>query len=469
MNNYLLKNEKKKIENITKDLSKSINVKPEELDNIKKQFYTIIENCKDASIEDILEYYTRMLINEIKPLLENNITPGLQVGIKNDYFQINTYGGKYNKYSYSKDIEENTMFSFDSISKLITSTITMQEINNNNFTLNTNINEINKDFTLNTSIESILKFTAMIRTEKRIENLSLEETIEILKKCKENLIEKNNYKNFYEYNDIGYMILRLSINNFLTKLNNFLKIIDKNNLTYQNIENKDNITGGKISEEYFTPDKKGREIPFPGHTGLYGNINGLLNMFYQIIYTENIINKYDKEILFKQPYKNPKVYNKDGSQKMGQNQSPQYMAKIAGIYRKPNGITDNNYNKLASCDMSNKTTNASIASAGTCGSWVTGDNLNYNNKFGTYVSGLLSNPYSLIENTTFKEKTNNIPNSPLQVTSNGIIIGYHKILNKYKEIITNYSLLLELITEYIKEIDNNALEKTNKKLIKKIV
>lgn len=69
------------------------------------------------------------------------------------------------------------------------------------------------------------------------------------------------------------------------------------------------------------------------------------------------------------------------------------MAKIADIYRKPTGITDISYNKLASCDMSSLTTILASSSTGTCGSWVVGDDLSHQNKFGTYIGGLLTNPY----------------------------------------------------------------------------
>ncbi len=469
MSKYLLKTEKNKINNLIEELNKSLNQETINLENIKKEFYQIIINCKDNSIEELLYYFLNSLINKITPLLTNNITSGLQVGIKNKYFNITAYGGRYNKDPNSKPIDENTFFSFDSISKLITSTIIMQDLKNKKLNLNTPLKEYNPNFNLNTSIESILKFTANLKTNTRIDNLPPQETIKILKQCQENLIEKEKYKNFYEYSDIGYMILRLSINNFLTKLDNLLQIIDNQNLTYKNLAHQNNITGGKITEEYITPDQKGRNIPFPGHTGLYGNIEGLLNIFYQILYTENILNEKDRTQLFTQPYPDPIVYNKDGTQQLGKNKSPQYMAKISGIYRKPTGIIDKNYNKLASCDMSEKTTDDAKASTGTCGSWIVSDNLSYNNKFGFYISGLLTNPYSFVNNSTYPNNINEIPHTPLQVNKKGIILGYSTKLNQYKEIITEYSLILTLLTEYIKEIDETSLNRTTKTLTKKII
>ena len=234
MSKYLLKTEKNKINNLIEELNKSLNQETINLENIKKEFYQIIINCKDNSIEELLYYFLNSLINKITPLLTNNITPGLQVGIKNKYFNITAYGGRYNKDPNSKPIDENTFFSFDSISKLITSTIIMQDLKNKKLNLNTPLKEYNPNFNLNTSIESILKFTANLKTNTRIDNLPPQETIKILKQCQENLIEKEKYKNFYEYSDIGYMILRLSINNFLTKLDNLLQIIDNQNLTYKN-------------------------------------------------------------------------------------------------------------------------------------------------------------------------------------------------------------------------------------------
>ena len=462
MPKYLLKTEEEKITS----LIDSINIK--DLDYLKKNLKDILLNCKDASIEDTINYILDSLTKKLQTLLYHNITPGIEFGLKNDYFKLYSYGGKYNGKNTHKDIDIDTYFSFDSISKLITATISYLEVKNNNISMDTKIKDYNNDFLMDAKLEDILKFTAYIRTPKRIDNLKEEETINILKNIKENNIEKNKYNNFYEYNDIGYMILRQSIYNFTDKLDNLLKMIDNNNLTYKNLENKDKITGGKLGEEYMTPDPKGRDIPFPGHTGLYGNIMGLINMFEEIIYKENILTNEDKKILFSQPYNNPIVYNNDGSIKIGKNGTKQYMAKIAGIYRMPNNINDSNYNKMASCDMSDKTTHNAKASAGTCGSWIIGDTLNNNNnKFGTYIGGLLTNPYSYIENREYEEYEK-IKGTPHKVTTKGIIVRYQTRLNEYKEIITKYGLLLEIITEYIKEIDNNALEKANKVYIKRM-
>lgn len=404
----------------------------------------------------------------MKQLLQELITPGLQFGIKNNNFTIIGYGGTYNGTAITSLIQKDTFFSFDSISKLLTSTIVMQEIKINNLNLNSTIHDYNQDFALNATIESILKFTALIRTEKRLDNLKIKETIELLKKCKENLEEKNKYKNFYEYNDIGYMILSLSIPEFLSKLDHLLIKIDPINLTYNWNLHKEKITGGKITKEYITPDPKGRDILFPGHTGLYGNIEGLLNLFETIIHEETILTHQDKELLIRQPYTDPIVYTKEGIQLIGKNGSPQYMAKIAGIYRKPTGITDINYNKLSSCDMSHLTTDYALSSTGTCGSWVVTDNLSYQNKFGPYTGAILTNPYSYIEPGLYPNPKNNIPNTNLVVNQNGIIIGYQSKLNPYKELITEYALLLELITQYLKETDPNILSKKKYKLTKEL-
>ena len=143
------------------------------------------------------------------------------------------------------------------------------------------------------------------------------------------------------------------------------------------------------------------------------------------------------------------------------------MAKVSGIYRLPNGINNPNYSKIASCDMSDKTTNEAKASTGTCGSWIVTDNLNSNNKFGKYIGGFLTNPYSCIETKNYKDNER-IPGTPHIVNQKGVILRYQTVLNKYKEIITKYGIILEIITEYIKEIDINALKRANKAYIKKM-
>lgn len=463
MEKYLLNKEKDRISGLSNELKNYLHATNNtNFQKIENKFYNIMKNTKDGSIEDILNTFIDSLIEEMQPLLDENLTPGLQFGIKNDYFDIKAFGGNYNGQK-NKEITENTMFSFDSISKLLTSSIVMQEVNNKNISLDTPINEYNNDFALNSSFESILKFTALIRTNKRIDNLSKEETIDILKKCKENLEEKAQYKNFYEYNDIGYMILRLSIHDFLDKLNNLLNLIDEQNLTYLNLENNNNITGGKLEEEHLTPDRKGREIPFPGHTGIYGNITGLLNLFYKLLYTNDILNEDSREQLLKQPYQDPRVYNKDGSQIIRNNKA-YYTAKIAGLYRKPKGIHDDGYSKMTSCDMSELTTNTAKTSTGTCGAWTVTDSID---KFGTYVGGILTNPYSFVEKGIYPNDRNNIPNTELQVNRNGVILGYQGKLNKYKEIITEYALILNLITEYIKLNDNKILQTTTPKTLTK--
>ena len=211
------------------------------------------------------------------------------------------------------------------------------------------------------------------------------------------------------------MILRLSINDFLKKLNDLLQIIDKNNLTYQNFTYKDNITGGKLEEEYITPDRKGRDIPFPGHTGLYGNITGLLNLFHYFLYTDNSLTEEERKILFAQPYQDPTVYDKDKKQLLGKNGSKQYMAKISGIYRKPDGINDDKYSKMSSCDMSELTTDNAKASTGTCGAWVVTDKID---NFGTYTGGLLTNPYSYVNKEKYPDAKNPIPNTNITVNQN---------------------------------------------------
>lgn len=454
MDKYLLNTEKKEIDNITEMLSNSLDNK--DIEDVKVKFNNIIKETRDYSIEDILNYILEEFAKDLSPLLDENYTPGLQAGIKNKNFNLSLYGGYYNGKK-EKEIDENTMFSFDSVSKILTSIIAAKEPK-------TTISELNKDFNLDTNIKDILNFTAMIRTDRRIDNLSPEDTIKILKNVKENLEEKKLQKNFYQYNDIGYMILRLSIDNFILKLDNLLNLIDDKNLTYKNYEKKSLITGGKLDEEFLTPDRKGREIIFPGHTGLYGNITGLLNLFENFIENDKILSKEEKEELFKQPYTDPKVYTKDGNIQTGKNGSLQYMAKIAGIYRKPNGITAPDYSKMASCDISEISTDNAKASTGTSGAWTVYDNIE---NFGSYVGGLLTNPYSYVKKDFYENSRNEIPNTSLTVNQNGVILGYQTKLNYYKDLITKYGLLLELLTKYIEKDDKKALDNT-RKLVKKI-
>ena len=456
MDKYLLTEEKKRIEHLYNTIQK--NLYKQTSTDIKDTLYNIILNNKDSSIEDILNYYTDLLEIKMRPLLDNHLTKGLQYGIKNNCFQIETYGGTYITNNKEKNINESTLFSFDSISKLITSIITMQEIRKNNFNLNTTITTIDNSYQLDATIESILKFTACVKTEKRIDNLSKEETISILKKCKEDLETQKNNNQYYQYSDIGYMILRQTIPNFINNLDKLLLEIDPNNLTYKPEKQKENITGGKIYQEYLTPDPKGKDILFPGHTGLYGNISGLLNLFDSLINTDTILTKEEKEILLKQPYINPMIYNKEKNKY-------QYTNKIAGLFKIPNGITTN-YDKLSSFDIANQTTKHATASSGTCGSWVTSDNLKTNNLFGPYTAGILTNPYTFVENKPYPNTKNTLSNTPLEVNQKGVIIGYSKELNHYKENLTNYAILLELITQYL-NLNNN--QEINRKKLKKMI
>ena len=459
MNKYLLPTEKKELNKLINNLNNMLYLPiTKETEQI---LLNLVMNNKDASIEDLLDSLLNQLTKEITPLLDNHQTLGLQCGIKTNHFELTTYGGYYLSQNKLKKIEENTFFSFDSISKTITSIIAMQQIRNKKMDFNTPLNTYNSEYNLDATIESILKFTAYIKTSKRIDYLSTEETISLLKECKENLIEKNKYKNFYEYNDIGIMILRQIIPNFETLLNNLINLIDKENLTYQNNIHQSKITGGKIKEEYITPDPKGRGIPFPGHTGLYGNITGLLNLFHQLTNTEQLLTNKEKELLWTPPYNDPKRYTIDNQVMTDESNNPKYINKVAGIYRMPNNITTN-YNKLSSFDISNQTTKNAKSSCGTCGSWVTSDNLK---ELGKYTTGILTNPYSFIENHLYPNKINKIPNTPLEVNQKGIIIGYPKHLNNAKEALTNYSLILKLLTEYIKLNEPNIL--TKEKIIKK--
>lgn len=446
MEKYLLKSEKLYIkiliDIINKYLYQPLSPKTEE------KVINIVRENKDKDIEDYLNTLANQLIQEISPILKNNTTPGLQLEIKNPHFQIEAYGGYYISNNTIKSINPETLFSLDSISKVLTSIITMQFLKDNNLSLNTTINEINNNYKLDSSIKSILNFTSCIRTNKRLDNLSKEETIKILKECKECLEGKDIYENFFEYNDIGYMILRQAIPSFLERLDKLLK---DTNITYNN-ENKDNITGGKKNEENITPDPKGRDITFPGHTGLYSNINSLIDFFNTLLNTEKILTSKEKELLWTQPYNNPYSYNKITHQR-------KYINKIAGIYRIPHGITPV-YDKLKSFDMPNNTTKYSISSSGTCGSWIINDTL-YNN----YTSGLLTNPYTYVNNTPYPEEINYLENTHLQVSQRGKIKNYSNHLNEYKKIIVNYSIILDILSEIFKKNDQNFKNKSLKKEI----
>ena len=448
MKPYLLKEEKKQIEllinNIEKNLYKPLSIETKNL------LYDLIKQNRDSDIDTILNNLLNSLILELKPLLDQNLTKGLQFGIKNNNVLLFSYGGIDNHFK----INEQTLFSFDSISKILTSIITMYQVKNTSTYLNTRIKDLNSEYPLTTTIKSILNFTANIKTEKRIENLSKEETIYLLKHCREIL---SNNKEFYEYNDIGFMIVRQTIPNFIEELNHLLKIIDYTNLSYSPVNNHQ-FTGGKINEEYITPDLKGRDIIFPGHTGLYGNIEGLLNLFDKLSHTSNLLTSEEKNILYKQPYKNPIVKNIITNQ-------PQYINKIAGIYRMPNGVTEP-YDKLKSFNVSNHTTSNAIASAGTCGSWVASDNLN-NTPFGKYTIGLLTNPYSYVENRKYENHINQLDNTPLKVNEKGKIINYPLVLSSYKSILTNYAIILSIVLEYINLIDKN--QNQSKRITKKII
>ena len=96
------------------------------------------------------------------------------------------------------------------------------------------------------------------------------------------------------------------------------------------------------------------------------------------------------------------------------------------------------------------------------------DNLSTSNQFGKYTAGILTNPYSYVENKKYEDAINKLDNNNLEVNQKGVIIGYSKKLNPYKEIITNYAILLELITEYIKLNEKN-ISTIKKKIIKKII
>ena len=450
MEKYLLNTEQNYINYLIDIMNQNL-YKPL-LPSIKENLINIIKENKDKSIEEILNILINNLSNEINTIITNNITLGTQIGIKNKYFEIELYGGKYLEKGEKKEINENTLFSIDSISKLFTSTTTINAIRNTNINLNTKINQINKEYNLDTTIESILKFTSCIKTEKRIDNLSSYETIKLLKECKELLDIKNNYQNFYEYSDIGYMILRQTIPNFLNTLDNILK---NTNITYNNKTN--NITGGKINEENITPDQKGRDIIFPGHTGLYSNIRNLINFIEKLITTESLLTNKEKDLLWKQPYQYPYSYNKITKEQKCIN-------KISGIYKVPDNISPE-YDKLKIFDTPNQTTINSISSAGTCGSWIMHDNLEINNLFNYYTTGILTNPYSYVENKEYENEINDLNNTELKVYKKGKIIHYSRQLNPYKEILVSYSLLLELLTEYLKKIDNNIKKKI---LIKEI-
>lgn len=451
MDKYFLSNYKMNINKLIRELSERLNVSIQELAFLEEKLDYIIFNSN--SLESILNTYFTLLEKEMASIMTLNITPSVQLGIKNNYFTFVSFGGKMGASALFKDVDENTYYSLDSISKILTSVITMMMIRDGKVLFSDNINSYNSNFLMDASIESILKFTAMIQTEKRIDYLSIQETIDILKRCREKVEEKAKYKNYYQYNDIGYMILRLSIPDFLDRLDTVLSVIDNNNLTYKYTDYKDKITGGKLGFEYVTPDPKGQGILFPGHTGLYGNVNGILNLFQKVFYTNDILTSDELELLLRQPYDDPSIYTVDGNRAVSKTNRFMYMAKVSGIYRKPNNICDSNFSKIATCDFSDLTTDRALASIGTCGSWVMGDDLSYQDKFGYYVASILTNPYSYIPVGRYEDSCNKIPNTELSVNQKGMILGYPAKLNDYKEVMAEYGILLELLTEYIKSTE----------------
>ena len=131
MDKYLLNAEEKRIDLLFNTIQK--NLYQPTASQIKEIFTNLIINNKDSSIEDILNNYIDLLSKEIKSILDNNLTLGLQAGIKNNYFQIETYGGNYLSNNKLKPITKDTLFSLDSISKIFTSIITTRLTRNNFF------------------------------------------------------------------------------------------------------------------------------------------------------------------------------------------------------------------------------------------------------------------------------------------------------------------------------------------------
>ena len=128
MSNYLLTNEKKELVKLTTNLEKTL-YKTTPI--ISEKLTNIIKTTKDYNIEDILNEILNNLINDTHSILERNLTLGLQLGIKNEYFTITSYGGKKQYQNQIENIKDSTLFSFDSISKNLTSIITMYQVRNN--------------------------------------------------------------------------------------------------------------------------------------------------------------------------------------------------------------------------------------------------------------------------------------------------------------------------------------------------
>lgn len=447
----------KNIKKVMNDLSIALNIDRKELSSIESKLKTIILGANNHTLEDMLEKYFNMLKNEMTNMIVEKFTPGFQFGIKNKHISVIGFYGKFNGREDSKDIEYNTYFSFDSISKILTSIITMLLIRDGKFTFDTLIKDINPEFSLDASIKDIMHFTSNIKTDKRLEGLSRDETIELLKKCRD-LVELKQ-PNFYQYTDIGHMILRCAMPGFMEKIDTVLNLIDPFNLTYENTEYIGRVTGGRLGNEHFTPDLKGRCISFPGHTGLYGNIRGLLN-FFEKVSRDSILTNEELELLLKQPYENPIIYNSLG-EPVYKNQRILCTGKLAGFYIKPNNIpSGEEYDYMLSCDFPKLTTSQVRSSTGTSGSYALNDNLG---SLGCYTAGILTNPYSCVEdvrypNDIYTKSQNPIKGFNINVDERGVVLGHYKKLEKYRAILAEYGILLNLITEYYKNIDSSSLE-----------
>ena len=425
------------------------------------QFAYILKKEKEGSLDEAVSFLLEIFVQDFASLLEEKITLGFEAGIKNRYYELEIFGG-YQKLS-GQEVLENTYFSFDSISKLLTSVVVYRLLQLHGESLETVVHHIQPFFSLDCSVREIMNFTAALKTKKRLDYLTFEEVISLLREVQDDLLIKQKIPSFYQYNDIGYLILRLSIPDFLKELDFLLRKIDPENLIYQTDPCSRNITGGRVGVEYITPDPKGRGIIYPGHTGLYGNIGGLLHLFEQILFQNHLLSEEDKADLFRQPYDNPLVY-KFGADYLIREDCLQYTAKIAGIYRMPHSIREENVDRLVVCDFPNSTTNFAKASSGTCGSWVMGDDLTSGGSFGSYVGGILSNPYSFVEEKNYPEEVNKLADTSLLVNRRGIILHYPKKIDPYKKKISHYGILLELLSAYYED----KAEKKIKKLTRKV-
>ena len=271
----------------------------EGLEEIVKDLITIIKKNPDSTPEELIDILIDDSLSTLSYLRNKYNFPGFITGISVKNIDVKLLGGNIN---YNGEmIPDNALFDIASMSKFYTQIIAYNLINENAFSFDDKIGELDKRFRNlgDLKIRDILSFTASFQTNGKIANKkTIEEALNCLYSV--NVIDIGEYN----YNDIGMEIIKEVMEKVTNKsYNDLLKeyIIEKLSLkdTFLVVPNSDlgRVTATPNADDGKINDSSARALgDYSGHAGVIASNDDLIKLGKSIFSTEIIPKNLVKDV-----------------------------------------------------------------------------------------------------------------------------------------------------------------------------